>query len=255
MDATSSRPKSLVPIPWSLSLRFPALFADFNVQALDFLVQSGKRNAELFGRFGLIPVTALKLLDNDASLDDFENVKERGVRVVLEERVLEAAASNVAGKELGADDRSRREHNAALDGIFKLADIARPIVIHQRTHGVTRKLARSKVVFARVLIEKVLGQKRNVFAAGTQRWQVDSDHVEPVKEIFAEVAVAHRLAEIDVGSGQDAHVHLDLLDTAQMHEAFVLQNPQDFGLRVQAHGGDLIEEERAAVGNFEEALL
>ena len=40
-----------------------------------------------------------------------------------------------------------------------------------------------------------------------------------------------------------------------MHEAAVLQDAQDLGLHVHAHGADLVEEERAAVGDFEEAFL
>ncbi len=40
-----------------------------------------------------------------------------------------------------------------------------------------------------------------------------------------------------------------------MHEALVLQHAQNLGLRVHAHGGDFVEEERAAVGYFEEAFL
>ncbi len=99
------------------------------------------------------------------------------------------------------------------------------------------------------------GQQGNVFAARAQRGQVDGDHVETIEEIFAEAPVAHRLAQVHVGGGDDAHVHLNLLDAAQMHEAPVLQNAQDLGLRVHAHGGDFIEKERAAVGDFKEALL
>ena len=40
-----------------------------------------------------------------------------------------------------------------------------------------------------------------------------------------------------------------------MHEAAVLQDAQDLGLHVHAHGADLVEEERAAVGDFEEAFF
>ncbi len=35
----------------------------------------------------------------------------------------------------------------------------------------------------------------------------------------------------------------------------VLQHAQDLGLRLQAHGADFVEEERAAIGNFEQAFL
>ena len=85
-------------------LLFPALFADFDVEALDLLVEGGERDAELLGGVGLVPVAALELFDDDAALDDFEDVEERGVGIVLEEGVLEAAAGDVAGEQIGADD-------------------------------------------------------------------------------------------------------------------------------------------------------
>src|SRR5580658_4628027 len=83
---------------------FPALFADLDIQPLDFLVQRRERDAELFGGVGLVPVAALEFLDDDAALDDFENIEERGVGIVLEERILKAAARDVAGEQVGADD-------------------------------------------------------------------------------------------------------------------------------------------------------
>ena len=112
-----------------------------------------------------------------------------------------------------------------------------------------------QAVFVGVEVEEMLGEQRNVFAAGAQRRQVDGDDVEAVEKIFAEAAIAHGLAQIDVGGGEDAHIHLNLLNAAEVHEAAVLQHAQNLGLRVHAHGGDLVEEERAAVGDFEEALL
>ena len=40
-----------------------------------------------------------------------------------------------------------------------------------------------------------------------------------------------------------------------MHEAAVLEDAEDLGLHVHAHGADLVEEEGAAVGDFEEAFF
>ena len=40
-----------------------------------------------------------------------------------------------------------------------------------------------------------------------------------------------------------------------MHEAPILQHAQNLGLRVHAHGGNFVEEQRAAIGDFEQALL
>ena len=101
----------------------------------------------------------------------------------------------------------------------------------------------------------MLGEQGNIFAAGAQRRQIDGDDVEAVEEVLAEAALADLLAQVDVGGGEDAHVDLNLLNAAEMHEALVLENAQDFGLGVHAHGGDFVEEERAAVGDLEEAFL
>ena len=63
------------------------------------------------------------------------------------------------------------------------------------------------------------------------------------------------LPQIDVGGGDDAHVHLHFVHAAQVHELPVLQHAQDLALRVHAHGADFVEEQRAAVGDFKQAFL
>ena len=105
----------------------------------------------------------------------------------------------------------RGEHDAALDGVFQFADVAGPLVIDQGAQGVGGELARGEAVLVGVEVEEVLRQQGNVFAAGAQRGQVHGDDVEAVEEVFAEAALAHLLAQIDVGGGDDAHVHLNLL--------------------------------------------
>jgi hypothetical protein len=74
-----------------------------------------------------------------------------------------------------------------------------------------------------IALEEVGGEQRNVFAAGAQAAAVDRDDVEAVEQVLAEAAFAHRLAQIDVGGGDDAHVDLDLVHPAEVHEAAVLQ--------------------------------
>ena len=86
-----------------------------------------------------------------------------------------------------------REHDAALDGVFQLAHVARPLVIDQGAEGVGGELARGQVVLSGVEVEEVVGEQGDVFAAGAQGGQVDGDDVEAVEEVFAEAAVAHRL--------------------------------------------------------------
>ena len=99
------------------------------------------------------------------------------------------------------------------------------------------------------------GEGGDVLAARAQRRQVHGDDVEAVKEIFAEFSFADGLAEIDVGGGDDADIDLDFLNAAEVHEPLVLQHAEDFGLGVEAHGGDFIEKKRAAVGDFKETFF
>jgi len=76
----------------------------FDVQPLDLLIQGGKRDVELLGRIGLVPVAALQFLNDDAPLDVFENVEQRSIGIVLEQRVLEAASGDVARQQIRPDD-------------------------------------------------------------------------------------------------------------------------------------------------------
>ncbi len=50
--------------------------------------------------------------------------EERGVVIVFEKRVLEAAIGDVARQEFRSNDRTRRENYSALDRVLKFADVA-----------------------------------------------------------------------------------------------------------------------------------
>src|ERR1700678_4405874 len=210
---------------------------------------------ELLGGVGLVPVAALQLLDDDSPLDVFEDVEEGGVGVVFEQRVLEAAAGDVAGQQSRVDDGGAGENHAALDDVFELAHVAGPLVVYQCAHGVGGELAGFEIVLFGEVFEEAVDEQRNVFAAAAQGGQVDGDDVEAVEEVVAKLAVADGLAQVDVGGGYDADIDLRLLRAAERGEAAVLQDAQDLGLRVHAHVADFVEEKRAAVGYFEEALF
>jgi hypothetical protein len=68
---------------------------------------------------------------------------------VLEQTPGIAAAGEVAGEQVGGDDGPGGEHHAALDHVFQLADVAGPVVIEQRAHGVGRERAQRQLVLLR----------------------------------------------------------------------------------------------------------
>ena len=56
--------------------------AHVNSQALDFLVQRGKRNQKSLCRLGLIPAAALQHVNNDATLDFVHDLEQRRIGIV-----------------------------------------------------------------------------------------------------------------------------------------------------------------------------
>ena len=115
-------------------------------------------------------------------------------------------------------------------------------------------IARLRVLLA-VLLEEVLRQQRDVLLALAQGRQRHRDDVQAVVEVLAELPLLHHLAQVDVGRGDDPHVHLDVLDAAKPHELAFLDHAQQLGLRLERDVADLVEEDAALVGELEQPLL
>ncbi len=61
--------------------------------------------------------------------------------------------------------------------------------------------------------------------------------------------------QLDVARGDDADVDADRLDGAEPHELLLLDDAEQLRLRLEIDVPDLVEEDRSAVGDFEEAAL
>ena len=92
------------------------------------------------------------------------------------------------------------------------------------------------------------GQQRDVLDPVTQGGYVERNHVQPVEQIFAEVAAIDLLFELLVGGGDHAAVHADAFERADGFDTLFVEHPQQLGLRTEAHVADLVQEKRAAVG-------
>ena len=80
------------------------------------------------------------------------------------------------------------------------------------------------------------------------------DDIQAVVEIFAKRAFLDRLFEIDIGGGDDAHIDLAACRVTQRREFALLDDAQQLRLRLGRDVADLIEKDRAAVGDFEQTL-
>ncbi|MOA23995.1 hypothetical protein D3C78_1446520 [compost metagenome] len=96
----------------------------------------------------------------------------------------------------------------ALHHILQFTDIAGPgITLHaldiafvQKTPGLVQPRTD--------LADEVVGQQRDVHQSFPQRRGMDGEHVEAEIEVLAEALGTHLLAQIAVGGGDDAYVHL-----------------------------------------------
>jgi len=116
---------------------------------------------------------------------------------------------------------------------------------HQRAQRLGGNAASGPLIFLGILIGGSVAPAAEYLRGVAAAAAGHADYIEAVEQVFAELAFTHHLPKIHVGGGDDAHVHLNFLYAAQVHELAVLQHAQNLALRVHAHGADLVEEERA----------
>ena len=145
-----------------------------------------------------------------------------------------------------------REDRRALDDVLQFADVAGPVVARKPARIAFRQ---SQLGFQRLAlaVEKVLRQQRNVLAPLAQRHRLHRKHVEAEIEVFAKPAALHFLLEVAVGGGDQADVDGAGALCADAFEIALLQHPQQLALQFERNFADLVEKQRAAVGEFEPA--
>jgi len=111
---------------------FPRLLLDLNTQALDFLIQSGKRHVEAFCGLGLVPIALLQHVQDDVAFAVLHDVKQRCITAVFEQRERGAASHDRIGKKFRADVHSGGEDYRPLDHVLQFTHVARPGVGQQR---------------------------------------------------------------------------------------------------------------------------
>src|SRR5262245_5626616 len=99
------------------------------------------------------------------------------------------------------------------------------------------------------------GQAWDVLPALSQRRGGDGEHIETVIKVCAETLLTDSALQVAIGGRDQPYVHLQRLRPADALELAVLQDPQELRLQLQGKVADLVEEERASVGELEPAGL
>ena len=138
----------------------------------------------------------------------------------------------------------------ALDQILQLAHVAGPVPRLQTAHCLGGELRRDALQPGAERLNEGIHQAGNILLTLAQRRDLQRNHIQAIVEVAAERAFFHRIQQIAVGSGDDAHVDLDGMGRADSHHFALLQHAQQAGLRLERHLANLIKEQGAAIGQL-----
>ena len=105
-----------------------------------------------------------------------------------------------------------------------------------------------------IFFGEVRDERRNIFAAFAQRWNVNRKNVETIVEVAAKAAGADFFGKIAIGGGDEADVYLHGVGAAEALEFALLQDAQQQNLHFLGQFTDFVEKKRAAVRLLEAAF-
>src|SRR5688572_780424 len=139
--------------------------------------------------------------------------------------------------------------------MLELANISGPAIVHQCRHRIRRYGTDILLHARRRPDEKVMHEWRNILATVAQGRNGDNEGAKPEIQVLAKRARIHGRAQVAVRCGDDAGIHRDAPLGTHSPDFSFLQRPEEFGLHGWSNLADLIEEDRATAGHFEEAGL
>ena len=137
------------------------------------------------------------------------------------------------GRQMRRVDLLLGKDEGAVDHVLELTHVARPgaaLEDRQRRGGEALVGAFLSVELA----QEVVSQGGDVLCSRPQRRQVDREHLQPVEQIAAELALRDPGVEVAIGGGDDPHVDLQRFLPAQPRHHARLQHPQQLGLERRA---------------------
>ncbi len=155
----------------------------------------------------------------------------------------------------GVDDAARAQRRGALQHVLQLAHVAREVIVAQRVARGVGHLQRPVADLPAEARHDRLDQLVDVLQPLAQRRHADLDDVDAVEQVLAELALGDQRRQVLVGGRQDAHVDREFPGLADRPHALFLDDAQQLDLHVQRQVGDLVQEQRAALGGLDQALL
>ena len=153
------------------------------------------------------------------------------------------------------NDGGRAQHHGARDDAVQLAYVAGPPIRPEGGEGIRTELPPRPGLVPAFASQRLLGEQLDVLAAVAQRRKRQRDHREPVVEILAEAPRPYKGLGVLVRRADDAGVDGLVPRRAEPSHARIFHDLQQLGLEQQWEQGDLVEEQRAAMGHLDQARL
>ncbi|MDT4788423.1 hypothetical protein FQZ97_208050 [compost metagenome] len=188
----------------------------------------------------------LQRLDDRGLLGRFADGRER-------ERAVLGGGGQL--QVVGLDHAVFAHGGGVADAVDQFAHVAGPVVLLDRAQRHRREAADACRRLLAHAVQHVFGDQQDVAAAFAQRWLAHAQHAQPVVEVAAEAFGGDRGFQVDVGGGDDAHVHVHRFGAAQPLDAAGFQEAKQAGLAFDRHVADFIEEQGAALCHLDAAGL
>ena len=101
----------------------------------------------------------------------------------------------------------------------------------------------------------MFGQQRDILGALAQSGDAQGQCVNAEEKVLAKAFFRHHVAQVLMGSGNEANINHPVADFAQTAKAFFFQHLQQLGLHLHINVADFIKEDRSFVGNFQQSTL
>src|SRR5438093_4250314 len=150
-----------------------------------------------------------------------------------------------------ADGSARREEHPAFHRMIQFADVARPCMLMQSPDSGRIEPGNILAVALRVAAEKMVRQEIDVLPAVSQRRDVDLDSIQAKEQVLTEPAGSSLGIHVSICSREHSHVDAPRGGRAYALEIPRFQNAQEFCLQIEWNVGDFVQEQRAAIREFE----
>src|SRR5271157_33878 len=223
--------------------------ADVQAVALQIAVQAGAANAQDLRGAQAVAVAHLQNFLN-VVLAHLVQRKRMPLLVVGQAGI---AMLQVLGEIADVNEIAGGGDAGGGNHVFQFADVAGPGMLQQQRLRAAREPGNGLAVRIVILLQEKLYQQRNVFQTFGQRWNTDLYGTQPIKEILAESPGKNFGAQVTVGGGNQADIHLLDLGRADALNLAVLDDAQQLGLHGQGSFPHFIQEHGAPVSVLEQS--